>query len=406
MLSDDAIADAEQGSRLLAEERGSDLRTVPRRQGHSSGFIYNDDDDDGSEDDSESVISVALGERHVERDVIPETATQGRNLSWTSAYMLMISGMVGSGIFATPGTVAKSCGSVGLSLLVWLAGAGIAACGQVVSLEFGCMLPRSGGDRVYLEFTYRHPRFFVSTMVAVRAVIQGFTASSCIIFSEYLLFGLNTNSEPSQFVKRLVAVGLLVFVTVIHGCFLKTGILIQNALGWFKIGLMCFMILTALVVVVFSGSSSGVTGSAAVSSWDSIWEGSNWGWGMVSLAIFKVYSAYSGYDSVKNVLNEVRDPVGMLKVVPPAALATVSVLYLLVNIAYFVILPLEEVKNSGELIAGLFFDKLFGPRFGRVMLPLLISLSVAGNAMVATFSLVGLSLFLRLYILGRVEQWG
>lgn len=80
-------------------------------------------------------------------DALPGVAN-GKTLSWTSAYILVVSRVIGSGIFATPGSIVKSAGSIGLTLLVWLVGTILAACGLAVSMEFGCMLPRSGGDKV------------------------------------------------------------------------------------------------------------------------------------------------------------------------------------------------------------------------------------------------------------------
>lgn len=104
--------------------------------------------------------------RSVEDDILLETSTLGRTISWSSAYILVISRVIGSGIFATPGVLVKDVGSVGLSMALWTLGAIIAACGLAISLEYGCMLPRSGGEKVYLEFTYRKPRFLASTLVA------------------------------------------------------------------------------------------------------------------------------------------------------------------------------------------------------------------------------------------------
>lgn len=80
-------------------------------------------------------------------DTLPG-GSPGKNLSWTSAYILVVSRVIGSGIFATPGSIVKSAGSVGLTLLVWIAGTILAACGLAVSLELGCLLPKSGGDKV------------------------------------------------------------------------------------------------------------------------------------------------------------------------------------------------------------------------------------------------------------------
>jgi amino acid transporter len=135
-----------------------------------------------------------------------------------------------------------------MSLVLWVVGAIISWFGLAISLEYGCMLPRSGGQKVYLEFTYRRPRFLASTLVATQAVLLGFTASNCIVFGEYVLFALY--KEPNAFAQKILAVGLLTAITVAHGCFLKTGIVIQNVLGWVKIGLILFMVLTSLFVVI------------------------------------------------------------------------------------------------------------------------------------------------------------
>lgn len=82
----------------------------------------------------------------MENDVLPETAVLGRNLGWSSAYILIMSSVIGSGIFATPGAIVRSVGSVGITLLLWIAGALIAWLGLAISLEYGCMFPRSGGE--------------------------------------------------------------------------------------------------------------------------------------------------------------------------------------------------------------------------------------------------------------------
>jgi amino acid permease len=322
--------------------------------------------------------------RHVENTVLPETAILGRNLSWSSAYILVISRVIGSGIFATPGSIVKTTGSIGLAMLLWIGGSFIAWCGLVISLEYGCMLPRSGGDKVYLEFTYQHPRFFASTLIAVHAVLLGFTASNCIIFGEYVLFAFGV--QPTEFLQKSLALGLLTAITIVHGCFLETGIRIQNFLGWIKVGLILFMALTGVFVVLFDIKGSEVP--KTLLSWDGLWKDSNWGWGTLSTAIFKVSYSYAGLTNVNNVLNEVKDPVRTLKTVAPAALFTSCFLYLLVNFAYFTVVPLQEVKDSGEMIAALFFERVFGDNFGKIILPLAIAISAAGNVMVVTFTLV------------------
>lgn len=226
-------------------------------------------------------------------------------------------------------------------------------------------------------------------MVAVHAVLLGFTASNCIVFGEYVLFALSI--QPDGFKQKLLAVALLSGITVMHGCFLKTGILIQNLLGWVKIGLVALMTVTSVFVVIFRPTGASDAPSEATSfhdSWSRLWEGSIWNWGILSLGLFKVFYSYAGLENVTNVLNEVKDPVRTLKSASKTALATSCVLYLLVNVAYFLVVPIEDIKQSGELVAALFFERIFGHRVGRVCLSMAVAVSAAGNVMVVTFALV------------------
>lgn len=325
--------------------------------------------------------------RSVEDVVLPEASPLGRTISWQSAYILAISRVVGSGIFATPGAITQSVGSIGLSLSLWVVGAVIAACGLSVALEYGCMLPRSGGTKVYLEFTYRWPRFLASTLYAIYAVMLGFTASNCVVFSRYVLFALGVH-EPGNVSLKGLAIGLLTTVTVVHGIFPKTGVRIQNTLGWVKVGVILFMILSGVYVVLFRPDSDSMSERSNLLSWDHLWEDSSWNWGVIAKSLFKVFYSYAGLDNVSNVLNEVKDPVRTLRSVAMTALATACSMYFLINVAYFLVVPVDEIRDSGELIAALFFEHLFGENLGRRILPLAVALSAAGNVMVVTFAMV------------------
>ncbi|KAL4809854.1 amino acid/polyamine transporter I [Aspergillus unguis] len=312
-----------------------------------------------------------------------EHASPRKTLSWTSAYILVVSRVIGSGIFATPGSIVKSSGSIGLSLLLWLIGTVLAGCGMVVSMEYGCMLPRSGGDKVYLEYTYPRPRFLASTLVAVQAVLLGFTASNCIIFAKYTVYAFGSEATEVQY--KVLAAGLLTAITVVHGCFRQTGIWIQNFLGWLKIFLIASISLTGIWVIMLRPGERET--KQDLIAWDTLWEGSNWSWNLLSTSLFKVLYSYAGLNNVNNVLSEVHNPVSTIKSVCPAALVTSGLLYLLANTSYFLVVPLDEIKQSGELVAALLFDRLFGPRVGGTLFPLAIAISAAGNVMVVTFAL-------------------
>lgn len=66
-------------------------------------------------------------------------------------------------------------GSVGAAMLLWLLGLLLAGAGLAVWLELGSMLPRSGGEKVFLEAVYTKPKLLATVVFAVQAVALGFT---------------------------------------------------------------------------------------------------------------------------------------------------------------------------------------------------------------------------------------
>jgi len=277
-----------------------------------------------------------------ELNTLSEGSSGIRTIGWSSAYILIISRVIGSGIFAIPGVIAQSAGSIGVSLVLWFVGAIVAACGLVLSLELGCMLPRSGGEKVYLEFIYDRPRFLASIIIAVQAALLGFTASNCIVFGKYMLFALSI--PVTDFSQRICAAGLIISITIIHARFLKGGIIIQNTLGWIKITVVAFMAFAGISVVIFKPIQiqQNVHHHKQPFSWDHIWSCSEWNFGTLATSFFKVSYAYSGYDNVNNVLDEVKDPIRTLKTAAPAAMITIFFFYMLLNVAYFIVVPFDE----------------------------------------------------------------
>lgn len=91
-----------------------------------------------------------------------QTSDGRRQIGLVSAIFLIFNRMIGTGIFATPSSILALSGSVGLSLFIWVGGLIIAAAGMAVYLEFGTGLPRNGGEKNYLEFVFKKPRYLVT----------------------------------------------------------------------------------------------------------------------------------------------------------------------------------------------------------------------------------------------------
>ncbi len=121
----------------------------------------------------------------------PTTLSQSkRQIGTISAFFLIFNRMVGTGIFATPSTIFSLSGSVGLSLFIWVAGMIIASAGMAVYLEFGTGIPRNGGEKNYLEFVYRKPKYLATGFYTCYVILLG----TQYIFWVCLLEGL-TNAQ-------------------------------------------------------------------------------------------------------------------------------------------------------------------------------------------------------------------
>jgi amino acid transporter len=95
----------------------------------------------------------------------------------------------------------------------------------------------------------------------------------------------------------------------------------------------------------------------------------------------KVNHAFVGWQNAFKVLAEVKgsDPVRTVRKSSIISLSLVSFLFMFINVAYVAVIPREEIRGSGQLIAALFFRRIFGPWFGVKVLPLLVALSCFGN---------------------------
>ena len=78
--------------------------------------------------------------------------------------------------------------------------------------------------------------------------------------------------------------------------------------------------------------------------------------------------AFVGYSNANYALSEIRDPVRTIKLAAPLAVLSVAIAYMLANVAYFAVVPKDEILGSGRIVAALFFGKLWGIGAERVSL--------------------------------------
>lgn len=320
-----------------------------------------------------------------------EELPQGRNYGVYASMVFIISRIVGSGIFSTPGGIYRNVGgSPFLFFLAWLIATAISVLCMVVYLELGTMMPRSGGPKVFLETIYKKPKYLASTMIGLQSVVFGMTCSNALIFGQYFLsaLGLGVDVAASD-ASRYTGLVLIAITTAIQSASVKTSVGVQNALGLVKLALLAVLVLTGLYVILLPNSVTGIDGQL---KWD----------GFVApvkpvtvasftTAVLQAIFSFNGWESIYFITSEIRNPVRTLKIVGPLSLLVTLFTYLFINLAYLEAVSPEEIFGSGQLIGALLFEKVFGHVFGKRFLSIIVALSAAGNVYVVLYAVSRMS---------------
>ncbi|CUM64872.1 uncharacterized protein PRCAT00002487001 [Priceomyces carsonii] len=304
----------------------------------------------------------------------------GYNLDYFTAFYIIIQGVIGTGIFATPASVLSSIGSIGASYVLWVSGFIIALFEISVYIEFVTYFQRrSGGDVAYLEQSYPRPAFLVPTTYAAVSVLLSYMTSSAVAFGQYILSAADV--EITTWRQRGIGVGVLTFVALAAGANTRISMKISSILGFMKMVFLLFIIITGFVVM---GRGTSVTDSLA--NFKNAWEGTTRDGNAISNAILKVSFSYSGTQYLFCVVGE-SDPKktkNMFRYFVPAVVFAILVIYLLVISSYYAGCgTVEEIKNSGTLIASLFFENVFGSKSAQKALSSLVAISALGHLFAA-----------------------
>lgn len=297
-----------------------------------------------------------------------------------SSIFLVTNRIIGAGVFSTASTILELSGSVGTSLILWVVGSFIAFTGLLTYMELGSAIPRNGGEKNYLEYIYKKPKFFVTAMYASYVFFLGWAAGNSIVTGEFLLNAANT--EVTQWNSRAIGIGVITFAFLVNGINVKAGLFLANVLGVFKVVIILFISVTGWVALGggiknkefknphnFTDAFSGTTPT---------------GFGIVN-ALYNIIWSYVGYSNANYALGEIKNPVRTLKIAAPTALLSITVLYMLVNIAYYAVVPADEVRNSGRIVASAFFRYAFNENAERAA-SVFVALSTLGNVLSVIFS--------------------
>lgn len=290
----------------------------------------------------------------------------------THAAAIVAGSMLGVGIFIGPPQVAARVSSLEWFVALWVLGGLSALCGAAAVAELGAMMPRSGGDYVYLREAYGDAVAFAVGWLQILAIFPGSIAALAAALVEFqlpVLFG------PAA-AQPLAVLGVSVPATAVWGSALILGFTALNHCGIVpsgrvQVALVAVPVAVFAVValaVLFAARGGGEAANAPRGSVDAA---------ALAAAYLPVYYAYSGWNAAIYVAGEIHAPERNLPRALLGATLAVMVLYLLLVAGLVVLFPLAELATVGEAGTAAAY-KLFGAA-GVAPVTVLIALAVLAS---------------------------
>jgi basic amino acid/polyamine antiporter, APA family len=339
-----------------------------------------------------------MTERRQAGDAAPQLE---RGLGRLDATMIVVGSMIGSGIFLVSAESSRLVGAPGWLLAAWALAGLLTITGALCCAELAAMMPRAGGQYVFLREAYGPALGFLFGWSLLLVIQTGTIAAVAVAFarfagvvapwvssSNYLVAprAVGGGYALSLSTEQLVAVALIALLTAVNTLGLRAGKLIQNTFTFTKTAALAGLILVGLTL------GWNADAAAFTSDW---WNPQANGWDPQSaqpglaatggLALVMLLGramtgplfAQSAWNNVTFTGSEIRDPGRNL---PRALLwgcALVVALYLLANVAYVVTLPLAELQRPENSVATATMRAAVGPA-GTVLMAALVMISTFG----------------------------
>ncbi|RCI15926.1 hypothetical protein L249_2033 [Ophiocordyceps polyrhachis-furcata BCC 54312] len=308
-----------------------------------------------------------------------------KSLTYFNGLSLIVGLIIGSGIFSSPSQVSSQVGSAGAALVVWVVAGILAWTGAASYAELGGAIPLNGGSQVYLAKTFGELAGFLFTWVAVLVLKPGGAAIIAIIMGEYLVravVGADIDTV-SPWVYKTVALAGIALVSLLNCVSTRVGTRVNDVLMLLKF--------VALLGVTVMGVVVAFTGYTLQGDVDVAWKTHDWFAGTSpdlsnwAVALYAGLWAFDGWDNKTNyVVGEFRNPSRDLPRVMHTAMPLVILSYVLANVAYFLVLPIDVI-NGSNTVAVKFGSRVLG-RAGALVMALTVSASCFGALNSSTFT--------------------
>lgn len=306
----------------------------------------------------------------------------GRVSAFTAA-CLLVSNMIGTGIFGTTGFMAVDLGSPTWILALWAFGGVFALLGALAYGELGAAMPRSGGEYVYIRAAYGPVWGFLSGWTSLTIGFSAAIASAAHLFAGHLLELVAALRSPVEAAESAgldapgsrvsIALALVWALTLVHASSVERGGLLQRILTIVKVA--------ALITLVIAGLTVGA------GQWEHLLRSDRPAapdLETILVAFMFVTFSYTGWNAASYIAGEIESPHRNLPRAMFVGTLTVGALYLLVNVAYLYALPMSElgappIDMVGHKTAFALFGSAIGPWFTAL---LLVSILGAASAMI------------------------
>jgi len=292
-----------------------------------------------------------------------------RILSLWDVVMIVIGGVIGSGIFLTPSEIAADVPAPLLMLAVWVVGGLLSFFGAVAFAELGAAMPEAGGIYVYLREAYGPLISFLFGWTLFLVIDSGAIATLAVAFSHNILPRF---VAMTPLVKKLIAAVFVAFLGTVNYVGLRWGSKLQNWTTYFKTAAIGIIVVGAFFFSKGHGQvrnfvepspgpfSFGLLGAFGVGLVASLW-------------------AYKGWEAATYSAGEVKNPRKNLPLGILIGTVAVIVLYVLANLAYLYVMPVGKIAASEGRVA-LDVMQIVGGPFLATLITLLIMFSILGAA--------------------------
>lgn len=294
-----------------------------------------------------------------------------RVLSLWDVVMIVVGGVIGSGIFLTPSKIAAQVPSPLLMLAVWVVGGLFSFFGAVAFAELGAAMPEAGGIYVYLREAYGPLLSFLFGWTLFLVIDSGSIATLAVAFSSEILPKFPAFAEISKTTRTLIAAGFIAFLGIVNYVGVRWGSRLQNFLTYIKVSAIGIVV----VVAFFFSKGQGHVGNFVEPSPGPF----NFGlFGAFGIGLVASLWAYKGWEAATYSAGEVKNPRKNLPLGILLGTVAVIAVYVLANLAYLYIFPVGEIARSGSVAPDL-MRALTGP-FGASLITFLILFSILGAA--------------------------